>query len=92
MQAANWEKPLILLSDKVHLSRFHLQLVMLGVTRFVPVDTVDCWRTVWKCIVLTSRSHALLEDKGKVSNRAVMHPAPAPYLMDFELHEKTKRI
>lgn len=92
MQAANWEKPPISLSDRVPLSKFHPQLVMLGVTRFVPVDTVDCWRTVWKCVVLTSRSHALLEDKGKVSNGAVMHPAPAPHLMNFELHEKTQRI
>lgn len=41
MQAANWEKPPILLSDKVHLSKFHPQLEMLGVTRFVLVDTVD---------------------------------------------------
>lgn len=92
MQAANWEKPPILLSVKVHLSKFHPQLVMLGVTRFVPADTADCWRTAWKCVVLTSRNHALLENKEKVSNRAVMYPAPAPYLMNFELHEKTQRI
>lgn len=92
MQAANWEKPRILLSDKVRLSKFHPQLVMLAATRFVPVDTVACWRTVWKCVVLTSRNHALLEDKGKVSNRAVMHPASAPYLRNFELQEKTQRI
>lgn len=92
MQAANWEKPRILLSDKERSSRFHPQLVMLAVTRFVPVGTVACWRTVWKCVVLTSRNHALLEDKGKVSNGAGMHPAPAPYLRNSELREKTQRI
>lgn len=66
-QAASQVKLLILLFAKVHLSRFrHLQGMLVAI-KFVHVGRVDCQKTVWKCIVWTSKNHVLLEGKEKVS-------------------------